>query len=105
MSSLNIQKVTLFDTYICADSTHWVLFQPNIVIDAKLGCMWFLNLCIEPLCQLISDRIRLTEFLLQRSNGKQMLLKVIGQLVDDQYKGTLLPVLETIFSRINKIYE
>ncbi|EDV51149.1 regulator of MON1-CCZ1 complex [Drosophila erecta] len=85
-------------------STHWVLFQPNIVIDAKLGCMWFLNLCIEPLCQLISDRIRLTEFLLQRSSGKQVLLKVIGQLVDDQYKGTLLPVLETIFSRINKIY-
>jgi len=33
-----------------------------------------------------------------------MLLKVAGQLVDDQYKGTLLPVLETIFSRINKIY-
>ncbi|KAI8040768.1 hypothetical protein M5D96_006711 [Drosophila gunungcola] len=85
-------------------STHWVLFQPNIVIDAKLGCMWFLNLCIEPLCQLISDRIRLTEFLLQRSTGKQVLLKVVAQLVDDQYKGTLLPVLETIFSRINKIY-
>ncbi|XP_068141877.1 LOW QUALITY PROTEIN: regulator of MON1-CCZ1 complex [Drosophila tropicalis] len=85
-------------------STNWVLFQPNIVIDAKLGCMWYLNLCIEPLCHLISDRIRLTEFLLQRSNGKQMLLKVISQLVDDQYKGTLLPVLETIFNRINKIY-
>ncbi|XP_020801646.1 uncharacterized protein C18orf8 [Drosophila serrata] len=85
-------------------STHWVLFQPNIVIDAKLGCMWYLNLCIEPLCHLISDRIRLTEFLLQRSNGKQALLKVVAQLVDDQYKGTLLPVLETIFSKINKIY-
>ncbi|SPP85159.1 regulator of MON1-CCZ1 complex isoform X1 [Drosophila guanche] len=85
-------------------STHWVLFQPNIVIDAKLGCMWYLNLCIDPLCNLISDRIRLTEFLLQRSSGKQVLLKVLGQLVDDQYKGTLLPVLETIFSRINKIY-
>ncbi|XP_026849412.1 regulator of MON1-CCZ1 complex isoform X2 [Drosophila persimilis] len=85
-------------------STHWVLFQPNIVIDAKLGCMWYLNLCIDPICNLISDRIRLTEFLLQRSSGKQVLLKVLGQLVDDQYKGTLLPVLETIFSRINKIY-
>lgn len=85
-------------------STHWVLFQPNIVIDAKLGCMWYLNLCIEPLCQLISDRIRLTELLLQRSNGKPVLLKVLAQLMDDQYKGTLIPVLETIFNRINKIY-
>ncbi|ALC43226.1 CG8270 [Drosophila busckii] len=85
-------------------STHWVLFQPNIVIDAKLGCMWYLRLAIEPLCHLISDRIRLTEFLLQRSCGKQMMLKVLRQLVNDQYKGTLLPVLETIFDRINKIY-
>ncbi|EDW18407.1 regulator of MON1-CCZ1 complex [Drosophila mojavensis] len=85
-------------------STNWVLFQPNIVIDAKLGCMWYLNLSIEPLCNLISDRIRLTEFLLQRSSGKQMLLKVVQQLMGDQYKGTMLPVLETIFDKINKIY-
>ncbi|XP_001984146.2 regulator of MON1-CCZ1 complex isoform X2 [Drosophila grimshawi] len=85
-------------------STNWVLFQPNIVIDAKLGCMWYLNLCIEPLCNLISDRLRLTEFLLQRSSGKQMQLKVVQQLMDEQYKGTLLPVLETIFDKINKIY-
>lgn len=95
---------SLFNLRFFADSTHWVLFQPNIVIDAKLGCMWYLNLCIEPLCHLISDRIRLTEFLLQRSNGKQALLKVLAQLVDDQYKGSLLPVLETLFSKINKIY-
>ncbi|XP_060656941.1 regulator of MON1-CCZ1 complex [Drosophila nasuta] len=85
-------------------STNWVLFQPNIVIDAKLGCMWYLNLAVEPLCHLISDRIRLTEFLLQRCSGKQMLLKVVQQLIDEQYKGTLLPVLETIFDKINKIY-
>ncbi|KAH8365792.1 hypothetical protein KR093_004401 [Drosophila rubida] len=85
-------------------STNWVLFQPNIVIDAKLGCMWYLNLAIEPLCHLISDRIRLTEFLLQRCSGKHMLLKVLQQLIDEQYKGTLLPVLETIFDKINKIY-
>ncbi|XP_030375333.1 regulator of MON1-CCZ1 complex [Scaptodrosophila lebanonensis] len=85
-------------------SINWVLFQPNIVIDAKLGCMWYLNLCIDSLCNMLSDRIRLTEFLLQRSSGKQALLKTLRQLVDDQYKGTLLPVLETIFNKINKIY-
>ncbi|XP_011180645.1 regulator of MON1-CCZ1 complex [Zeugodacus cucurbitae] len=85
-------------------SMHWVLFQPNIVIDAKLGCMWYLNLNVEQLCTLISDRIRLTEFLLQRTNGKQALLKMLHQMVDEQYKGTLLPVLETIFNKINKVY-
>lgn len=86
------------------DSTNWVLFQPNIVIDAKLGCMWYLNLDIEAFCTLISDRIRLTEFLLQRESGKPVLLKVLKQLVQDQYNGSLLPVLETIFNKVNKIY-
>ncbi|XP_012157077.1 uncharacterized protein C18orf8 isoform X2 [Ceratitis capitata] len=85
-------------------SINWVLFQPNIVIDAMLGCMWYLNLDVEPLCTLISDRIRLTEFLLQRTTGKQVLLKMLRQMVDEQYKGTLLPVLETIFNKINKVY-
>lgn len=98
--SINLMNISL----LLLDSINWVLFQPNIVIDAKLGCMWYLNLSIEPLCSLISDRIRLTELLLQRSSGKQMLLKVVQQLVDEQYKGTLLPVLETIFDKINKIY-
>lgn len=92
----------IFD--LVTDSMHWVLFQPNIVIDAKLGCMWYLNLNVEQLCMLISDRIRLTEFLLQRTKGKQALLKIVHQMVDEQYKGTLLPVLETIFNKINKVY-
>lgn len=87
-----------------SDSTNWVLFQPNIVIDAKLGCMWYLHLDIESLCTLISDRIRLTEFLLQRNNGKAALLRVIRTLVNDQYNGSFLPVLETIFNKINKVY-
>ncbi|XP_061390403.1 regulator of MON1-CCZ1 complex [Musca vetustissima] len=85
-------------------STNWVLFQPNIVIDAKLGCMWYLHLDIESLCTLISDRIRLTEFLLQRNNGKVALLRVIRTLVNEQYNGSFLPVLETIFNKINKVY-
>lgn len=66
--------------------------------------MWYLHLDIESLCTLISDRIRLTEFLLQRNNGKQALLKVLRQMVDDQYNGAFLPVLETIFNKINKVY-
>lgn len=66
--------------------------------------MWYLHLDIASLCTLISDRIRLTEFLLQRNNGKLALLKVLRQLVNEQYNGSFLPVLETIFNKINKIY-
>ena len=67
--------------------------------------MWYLSLEIESLCSLITDRVRLVEFLLQRTSGKSVLLKVLKQLVDEQYNGTLLPILENIFDRINKVYQ
>ncbi|XP_055846328.1 regulator of MON1-CCZ1 complex [Episyrphus balteatus] len=105
--ALKIPGISLDErTMQCAlYSTNWVLFQPNIVIDGKLGCMWYLYLKIEPLCSLITDRVRLVEFLLQRTCGKPILLKVLKQLVDEQYNGTLLPILENIFYKINKVYE
>ncbi|KAL5276925.1 C18orf8 family protein [Megaselia abdita] len=85
-------------------SKNWVLFQPNIVIDAQLGCMWYLNLKLDPLTILIADKVRLTEFLLQRSEGKVVLLKVLKNLVTDPVNGSLLTSLESIFDRINSIY-
>ncbi|KAL3226363.1 hypothetical protein MRX96_004455 [Rhipicephalus microplus] len=30
-------------------SPNWVVFQPNIVIDAKIGCLWYVTLRLEPL--------------------------------------------------------
>lgn len=27
------------------DSPNWVVFQPNIIIDAKLGCLWCVMTC------------------------------------------------------------
>lgn len=87
-----------------SDSKNWVLFQPNIVIDAQLGCMWYLNLKLEPLTTLIADKVRLAEFLLQRSDGKPVLINVLKDLIIDQYNGSLLTCLENIFDRINAIY-
>ncbi|XP_055382845.1 regulator of MON1-CCZ1 complex isoform X2 [Condylostylus longicornis] len=86
-------------------SINWVVFQPNVVIDAKLGCMWYLSLQMDSLCNLITDRVRLIEFLLQRVHGEVVILRVLKQLVDENYNGTLLPTLENIFDKINKFYK
>lgn len=85
-------------------SKHWVLFQPNIVIDASVGRMWYLYLQMEPLCTLITDRVRLVEFLLNRTNGKRILLNVLQETVDSQYNGMLLPIMENVFDKLNVVY-
>lgn len=87
------------------DSTNWVLFQPNIVIDAKLGCLWYVNLQLDALCSLITDRVLLVEFLLQRTNGKTVLLEVLREMMTSQFIGTMLPVIDKVFDRLNVVYE
>ncbi|XP_070554842.1 regulator of MON1-CCZ1 complex-like isoform X7 [Ptychodera flava] len=37
-------------------SPNWIVFQPNIVIDAKLGCMWHVLLRLEPMITMIPDK-------------------------------------------------
>lgn len=59
-----------------SDSPTWVVFQPNIVIDAKLGCLWHINLCLLELCNSITDLSICTQVALKRTNGKKVLLDV-----------------------------
>lgn len=88
------------------DSANWVLFQPDIVIDAKLGCLWYVHLKLDCLSLLLTDRVRLVEFLLQRIDGKPVLIDLLKQMMTTQFNGgTMLPVLESVFDRINAVYE
>lgn len=88
-----------------SDSPNWVLFQPNIVIDAKLGCMWYVNLNLNVLSDVMTDRLRLVELLLQRTNGKPVLMSILTELMGSQYDNALLPVIETIFDKLNVVYK
>ncbi|KAG5332966.1 RMC1 protein, partial [Acromyrmex heyeri] len=70
-------------------SPNWVVFQPNIIIDVKLGCLWYvwyIELRLEALVTLITDKVLLVEFLMQRSNAKQILIQVLQSFI------TQLPV-------------
>lgn len=83
-----------------------MLFQPDIVIDAKLGCLWYVDLKLDAMCKVMTDRVRLVEFLLQRSNGKPVLMEMLKQMMTTEYNGgTVLTQLETIFDRLNAVYE
>lgn len=60
---------------------------------------------LEPICSIITDKVRLVEFLLQRTDGKPVLLSVLKDMMSIQYNGTLLPILENIFNRLNIVYK
>ncbi|CAO1434586.1 unnamed protein product [Diamesa serratosioi] len=97
--SLNDSSINI-DLY----SSNWVLFQPNVVIDVKLGYLFELKLKIEPLCRLIGDRGKLIEFLLRRQNAKNIILhSVLLQLMINENHNLIL--LEQIFDKFNKTYK
>lgn len=83
-------------------SPNWVVFQPNIIIDVKLGCLWYIELRLEALVKLITDKVLLVEFLMQRSNAKQILIQVLQSFM------TQLPVslmeMPIIFDKLNFVY-
>lgn len=67
--------------------------------------MWYVTFKLEPLRTLVSDRDRLVEFLLQRTNGKETLIAVLSDLVNDEYSGVLLPTIGKCFDKLNEIYK
>ncbi len=84
-------------------SPNWVVFQPNIVIDAKLGCMWTVQLKLEPLIQMIPDKKRLVEMLLQRKDSKPVLLSVCTQMITPGQQATL-STISKVFDQLNNVY-
>ncbi|XP_053687553.1 regulator of MON1-CCZ1 complex [Sabethes cyaneus] len=105
--TLEVPSMSLDGKTINCDlySQYWVLFQPNIVIDAKLGCLWHVLVKLNSLCAMITDRFRLVEFLLQRTEGKPVLLNVLKEMMTVNYSGTMLPVIESIFNKLNGLYK
>lgn len=108
---LKLPSLSLKESSMNCDlySVNWVLFQPNVVIDAKLGTLWFLELKLKPICNIITDRVRLVEFLLHRQDAKQYLLDVLKEMVtnneDSEDSAVRLPILEVIFNKLNKLYK
>ncbi|XP_072169899.1 regulator of MON1-CCZ1 complex-like [Diadema setosum] len=84
-------------------SPNWVVFQPNIVIDAKLGCLWHISLRLDALVPMIPDKCRLIDFLLLRKDSKKVILNVLQTaLVPGQH--CPLSTIAKIFNKLNEVY-
>jgi len=84
-------------------SANWVVFQPNIIIDAKLGCLWMLSCKLESLINMIDDKGKLTDFLLLRSGSKPVLITVLNQMLAPG-KQSSISAISQIFDKINTVY-
>ncbi|TGZ71513.1 hypothetical protein CRM22_002584 [Opisthorchis felineus] len=55
-------------------SPHWVTNLPSVVIDGNLGCLWTLKLNNKLIPRLIRKRPHIVDFLVNREDGKRILL-------------------------------
>jgi hypothetical protein len=85
-------------------SKNWIFFLPNVVIDTKLCCFWFLKLRlnnIQTLNELNNDKILLVQFLLNRKNSKKLLINVCYDSIKIH---SSLKQISVIFDKINEFY-
>ncbi|XP_059563460.1 regulator of MON1-CCZ1 complex isoform X3 [Myotis daubentonii] len=60
-------------------SSSWIVFQPDIIISASQGYLWNLQVKLQPIVNLLPDKGRLMDFLLQRKECKMVILAVCSQ--------------------------
>lgn len=73
------------------------------MIDVKLGCLWYIELQLDALVELIEDKVLLVEFLMQRKNAKLILLRVLQSMVGTELPKRLMD-MPSIFDKLNAVY-
>lgn len=84
-------------------SPNWVVFQPNIIIDAKLGCLWKLSCKLTSITNMIEDKGKLTDFLLLRYGSKPVIVSVLNQMLTPGRQSSI-SIISQIFDKINGVY-
>ncbi|XP_057554097.1 regulator of MON1-CCZ1 complex isoform X3 [Hippopotamus amphibius kiboko] len=85
-------------------SSSWIVFQPDIIISASQGYLWNLQVKLQPIVNLLPDKGRLMDFLLQRKECKMVILSVCSQMLTESDRSTL-PVIATVFDKLNQEYK
>ncbi|KAG7276393.1 hypothetical protein CRUP_021904 [Coryphaenoides rupestris] len=85
-------------------SSSWSVFQPDIIISASEGYLWYLQGRLPPTVNLLQDKGKLMDFLLRRRDCKMVILSVCSQILDGGEKGSL-PVVATVFDKLNQVYK
>uniref|UniRef100_A0A8C7DY09 Regulator of MON1-CCZ1 n=1 Tax=Naja naja TaxID=35670 RepID=A0A8C7DY09_NAJNA len=77
--------------------TEVLFFSPDIIISASEGFLWNLQIKLEPTVNLLPDKGKLMDFLLQRKDCKMVILSVCSQ--------SKLLVIATVFDKLNHEYK
>eukprot|EP00070_Physeter_catodon_P029455 XP_028336349.1 regulator of MON1-CCZ1 complex isoform X1 [Physeter catodon] len=85
-------------------SSSWIVFQPDIIISASQGYLWNLQVKLQPIVNLLPDKGRLMDFLLQRRECKTVVLSVCSQMLTESDRAAL-PVIATVFDKLNQEYK
>ncbi|XP_041255258.1 regulator of MON1-CCZ1 complex isoform X2 [Onychostruthus taczanowskii] len=85
-------------------SSSWIVFQPDIIISASEGYLWSLQVKLEPVVNLLLDKGKLMDFLLQRKECKMVILSVCSQMLSEPERGSL-SVIATVFDKLNHEYK
>ncbi|KAL3868257.1 hypothetical protein ACJMK2_041088 [Sinanodonta woodiana] len=104
MPSLNLQVQEKMEYNCELYSANWIVFQPDIIIDAKLGCLWYVELKLEILVNMIPDKCKLIKFLLQRGNSKSVILSVCRHMLLPGQQANLM-VISRVYDMLNKVYK
>ncbi|TSL40939.1 hypothetical protein Baya_7018 [Bagarius yarrelli] len=68
------------------------------------GYLWYLHVKLHPTVNLLSDKGKLMNFLLHRSDCKMVILSVCSKMLGGGDKGKL-PVVATVFDKLNQVYK
>lgn len=105
LPTVNMQAGTDKTEFTCElYSANWVVFQPDIVIDAKLGCLWTLKLNLVPIVAMLPDKMKLIQFLLNRGESKSVLLSVCRHMLIPGQQ-TSLSVISQVYDMLNQVYK
>ncbi|MBN3271854.1 RMC1 protein, partial [Polyodon spathula] len=85
-------------------SSTWSVFQPDIIISASEGYLWYLQVKLQPIVNLMKDKGKLMDFLLQRRDCKMVIVSVCFQMLNGSDKGNL-SVIATVFDKLNQVYK
>ncbi|XP_033848535.3 regulator of MON1-CCZ1 complex-like [Acipenser ruthenus] len=85
-------------------SSTWSVFQPDIIISASEGYLWYLQVKLQPVVNLMKDKGKLMDFLLQRRDCKMVIVSVCFQMLNGPDKSNL-SVIATVFDKLNQVYK
>lgn len=89
IDSQPIRALEVEDKNIQMYSLNWVFFQPNFIIDAKMGLLCTLRIDLNKVSHAIRDNLLLLTFLSHRSEAESIILNKIRGVIDKSFECAL----------------